>query len=277
MSDSSGRAGIGRPGGDRGTQPIPRGIEVLVKKASVDPAFRQALLEKRAAAAAEIGLELSATEAAMLDSVPRSQIEQIVQNTTVPDEHRRVFLGKIAAAMVALLALPLSSEAWQFQMTGSRPDTPPPRPTRPIPGMANIVVPPRPRERLKVTISDQGKNTAIVKVNYDCPYDTGEIMIVCGCDRGGPRASVTCHPERAPVSKGAGEAVFSVEGKGGITQGILVRLRDTSAPAQSKRTLADHMTPAELQAALPDFRPGEYEADSCTIYKIVEFRKMWPS
>ena len=73
------------------------------------------LLEKRALAATEIGLELSPAEAATLNSVPRSQIEQIIENTIVPDEHRRVFLGKVAAAMLAVLGLGLSSRASQAE------------------------------------------------------------------------------------------------------------------------------------------------------------------
>jgi hypothetical protein len=96
----------GRPlGNGRAQRSIPRGIEVLVKKASVDPAFREILLEKRAEAATEIGLELSPAEITTLNAVPRAQIERIIQNTTVPDEHRRVFLGKIAAAMLGLLGV----------------------------------------------------------------------------------------------------------------------------------------------------------------------------
>jgi len=45
---------------------IPRGVEVLVKKAAVDPAFKKLLLEKRAGAAEAIALKLEPAEAAML-------------------------------------------------------------------------------------------------------------------------------------------------------------------------------------------------------------------
>jgi hypothetical protein len=117
----------GRPlGNDRPQSGIPRGIEVLVKKASVDPAFRELLLEKRALAASEIGLELSPAEIATLNSVPRSQIEQIIENTTVPDEQRRVFLGKIAAAMLALLGVGLvGCDRGDYVVeTGHRPNDP---------------------------------------------------------------------------------------------------------------------------------------------------------
>ena len=46
------------PGSGKPLGPIPRGIEVLVKKAAVDPQFRRLLLEKRGEAAKEIGLAL---------------------------------------------------------------------------------------------------------------------------------------------------------------------------------------------------------------------------
>jgi hypothetical protein len=99
---------------------IPRGIEVLVKKASIDRAFCEILLEKRAESAAEIGLDLSAAEAAMLNAVPRAQIEQIIENTTVPDEHRREFLGRVGAAMLALCGLGIPG----CFVGGIRPDHP---------------------------------------------------------------------------------------------------------------------------------------------------------
>jgi acyl carrier protein len=79
----------------------PRGIEVLVKKAAVDPAFKAILLERRAAAAQEIGLELKPAEAAMIGAVPAGQLEAIIGGTTVPLEHRRAFLGHAAVAMLA--------------------------------------------------------------------------------------------------------------------------------------------------------------------------------
>ncbi len=46
------------PGPGKGIGEIPRGIEVLVKKASVDRVFRAKLLTERASAAGDIGLEL---------------------------------------------------------------------------------------------------------------------------------------------------------------------------------------------------------------------------
>ena len=78
---------------DPSTNKIPLGIEVLVNKASVDPDFRQLLIERRAEAAREIGLELEPAEAAMLASIPREQLEIIIDHTEVPRGTRRIFFG----------------------------------------------------------------------------------------------------------------------------------------------------------------------------------------
>jgi len=96
----------GRPtGSGRGTGTIPRGVEVLLKKAAVDAEFRQLLCEERVRAAEVIGLELDAAERAMLKSIPREQLESIITQTLVPVEQRRVFLGRMAAPMLALLGV----------------------------------------------------------------------------------------------------------------------------------------------------------------------------
>jgi hypothetical protein len=76
---------------------------VLVKKASVDPAFRKNLMERRAGAAREIELELTPAETALLDAVPEGQLAAIVDKTTVPDPQRRIFLGRAAATMLAAI------------------------------------------------------------------------------------------------------------------------------------------------------------------------------
>ncbi len=102
----------GRPtGSGQRVGPIPRGVEVLVKKAAVDAEFREVLLERRAAAAGEIGLELDPTEALMLAAVPADQLRAIIQRTTVPQEHRRAFLGQAAAAMLAAVGGMVPSES----------------------------------------------------------------------------------------------------------------------------------------------------------------------
>ena len=82
---------------------IPRGIEVLVKKASVDPEFRKLLLEKRAEAAKEIDLQLDKNEADMLAAIPREQLEKIIQKTKIPEEQKPVFMSSFGKVMLALV------------------------------------------------------------------------------------------------------------------------------------------------------------------------------
>lgn len=102
-------------------QPIPRGIEVLVKKASVDPEFRRLLLDKRAAAADAIGLKLSPAEETMLAAVTREQLETIIANTHVPSAHRSAFLGCAAVAMLAVLGTLAIVPLYRGETKGIRP------------------------------------------------------------------------------------------------------------------------------------------------------------
>ena len=88
---------------------IPRGIEVLVKKAAVDAEFRLVLLDQRADAAAVIGLQLEPAEAMMLRAISREQLATIVARTSVPETQRRTFLGQAASAMLATLGLASAS------------------------------------------------------------------------------------------------------------------------------------------------------------------------
>jgi hypothetical protein len=75
-------------------------IEVLIRKASVDPDFRKLVLEKRADAAKEIGLELSPDVAATINSVPAELLDKIIAATKVTDEDRREFLGRMGLRML---------------------------------------------------------------------------------------------------------------------------------------------------------------------------------
>lgn len=96
----------GRPPGS-GTPigAIPRGLEILIKKAAVDPEFRALLLEKRSAAAADFELALEPAEVAMLNSVPAEQLEAIIAGTQVPEATRRALLGKITAGTLAAIGV----------------------------------------------------------------------------------------------------------------------------------------------------------------------------
>ena len=121
------------PGSGRGNVSVPRGIEVLVKKAAVDPDFRTLLLEQRGAAAATIELELDPAEHTMLNAIPQDQLAQIISQTTVPVEQRRVFLGRIAVAMLAVIGGGLagcaSDTLYHTMSAGIQPMSPPPQPT----------------------------------------------------------------------------------------------------------------------------------------------------
>jgi len=143
------------------SESTPQGIEVLVKKAAVDPAFRALLLDRPDEAVGQIGLELGPAEAMMLRSVPREQFTAVIARTSVPEEHRRAFLGQAAAAMLAALGI-ATGAGCEHKGTGGhrtdrppergiRPDLPPPKapeePRPPAPPAKDIPpVPPPPRE-----------------------------------------------------------------------------------------------------------------------------------
>ncbi|MGA2066034.1 MAG: hypothetical protein ABSG86_13760 [Thermoguttaceae bacterium] len=132
--------GSGQPAGN-----IPRGIEVLVKKAAVDAAFKERLLGLRAAAAGEIGLRLAPAEAMMLAIAPAEQLEAVIARTAVPQEHRRAFLGQAAAAMLATLGVAVGVGCGP-EPKGVRPDRPPTKgiqPDRPPP----VENAPKPQDR----------------------------------------------------------------------------------------------------------------------------------
>jgi hypothetical protein len=112
------------PGSGQGIGEIPRGIEVLVKKAAVDSEFKNHLLSRRADAAKEIGLPLSEAERMMLAAVPREQLEAIIGSTTVSPLHRAAFLGSAAALMLAALGVVSCGD--RMAPGGSRPVQPTP-------------------------------------------------------------------------------------------------------------------------------------------------------
>jgi len=151
------------PGSGQDVGDIPRGLEVLIKKASVDADFRQRLLQRRAEAADEIGLTLDPSEVLMLKAVPAAHLEATIARTRVPTEHRRAFLGTTASAMLACIGLgvagcgpnrvmdpPVGGAAPEREPDPpAKPDSPPPvsrgtRPDRilPAPGGAAPDLPP---------------------------------------------------------------------------------------------------------------------------------------
>ncbi len=106
-----------------------RGVDVLLKKAAVDGVFKKLLLEKRAAAAEAIGLELDAAEAALLEAVPESHLAAVIARTTVSPKIRPAFLGYAAGVMLAALgATTTACDGITDSTFGNRPDPPVPPP-----------------------------------------------------------------------------------------------------------------------------------------------------
>jgi hypothetical protein len=119
--------------------PSPRGVEVLIKKSSVDPEFRKFFLTERAAAAQRLGLTLAPSEADLLRVVPEEQLAHMIGAAAVPDHLVGVFLGRSGAEMLKTLE-PMRVRPEDLVCTGIQPDypvtlgitpdRPPPRPTR---------------------------------------------------------------------------------------------------------------------------------------------------
>ena len=101
---------------------IPRGVEVLIKKASVDPVFRKLLLAKRAGAADAIGLKLEPAEVAMINSIPAAHLKATIRSVKVPSSQRAAFLGWDALIMLAVLAV---AAGMCFPSLGHTADRPP--------------------------------------------------------------------------------------------------------------------------------------------------------
>jgi hypothetical protein len=102
---------------------IPRGLEVLVKKAAIDQEFRELLVQNRSQAANRIGLVLDATEAAVIDSLPEPNLISMIEHAEVPASQRGVFLGWVAALMLAAIG-GLEASTGEIVVTGILPDRP---------------------------------------------------------------------------------------------------------------------------------------------------------
>jgi hypothetical protein len=91
------------PGSGKEVDAIPRGIEILLKKAAIDESFRKILLSNRLNAADAIGLTLQPVETTMLKAIPGAVLEQMVVATKVQPKIRHAFMGYTAAVMLAAL------------------------------------------------------------------------------------------------------------------------------------------------------------------------------
>jgi hypothetical protein len=94
----------GRPPEDSAElPPVPTGIQKLLRLASVDDAFRRELLQRRAGIAAVAGIELTASEQAVLAAITAGQLEQMIGTLPPPPASRRTFLRQTASTAVMLL------------------------------------------------------------------------------------------------------------------------------------------------------------------------------
>ncbi len=117
------------PGSGRSNVTVPHGLEVLLKKAAVDPEFRTLLFEQRTGAAEAIELQLEPAEEAMLKAIPQEHLQIIISQTVVPVEQRRVFLGRFAAAMLAAISAGFAGCTSAAATKGVRPDRPSSQPS----------------------------------------------------------------------------------------------------------------------------------------------------
>ena len=119
----------GRPPGS-GTEigNIPRGMEVLIKKAAVDLPFKNRLIENRSKVAEEIKLELTPAEKMMIDSIPAAQLESIISNTKVSSKLIPILLTGTAAVILAAIGISALGSCVEERFNliqGILPDIPP--------------------------------------------------------------------------------------------------------------------------------------------------------
>jgi hypothetical protein len=113
----------GRSGQKTDTGPFPRGIEILIKKASCDRKFKRALLRDPLSAAELISLELSEIEKNIIRGISKSILKTMIKETSVKKQQKNAFLSKSASVMLsALLAGDISCEVFEeAQPTGIDP------------------------------------------------------------------------------------------------------------------------------------------------------------
>jgi hypothetical protein len=73
----------GGPGAD-----IPRGVEIVLKMAAIDPTFRKRLIHMRGQASRDLGFKLKLSEAMILEAVPEDQLQAMIDAMQVSDDER---------------------------------------------------------------------------------------------------------------------------------------------------------------------------------------------
>jgi len=92
------------PGNERAPGGIPVGVEELLSMAAVEPEFAQALMERPEETIQASGVALTESEQAILKSVGPGNLAAMIDGVrgVMPDEQRRDFLGRSAAAVLLL-------------------------------------------------------------------------------------------------------------------------------------------------------------------------------
>lgn len=262
------------PERDRQGPEIPRGIEVLLKKASVDAAFRKTLFEKRAGAAGEIGIELTPAESAMLDTIPEAQLAGIVDSTRVPDAQRPAFLGQVGADMLAALASERADddrgEEQQARLKprghltrGVRPQIGPPKGLVTEQAVEQLVV-----REIRAHSAPGEQDCLLIRVGYDCPFGAGRISINLYESEGVQGATLEYGPAQSiAVSRRSGQVIFRVCGTGGTTNWVILQLRSTVGQCR----YATRSWPRRV------YEPGEFLVEECVIWRMVEYHHVWPA
>lgn len=91
----------GRSGKPETPQNYPRGIEVLLKKASVDKDFAEVLVRSPSEAAQLIGLALEESEKTVLESIPEGTLRGMIRKTVVKRTQITAFKTMSASLMIA--------------------------------------------------------------------------------------------------------------------------------------------------------------------------------
>ena len=109
-----GRSADNRPAGNS-----PRGIEILLKKASVDEDFAKVLLESPEEAARLISLDLQDSERRILLNTPRGTLQTMIRHTTVKRHQLSAFKTLSASLMLAAI-LAIGSTACDCDNSGQQ-------------------------------------------------------------------------------------------------------------------------------------------------------------
>ena len=91
---------------------FPRGLEILLKKASIDESFAHVLLESPDEAAKLISLDLGDSEKSILASTPKNTLKAMISNTKVKRHQLSAFKTMSASLMLAAIVV-ISSTAFE--------------------------------------------------------------------------------------------------------------------------------------------------------------------